>query len=94
MIGWRIPLVERLWIYRTIWFGGADGTRGLFERSSQPRCGRSGAGQEPDLTLRELEQWICEGLGLVTTERSIRRFFKRHGISFKKTISDSVRLWA
>jgi transposase len=50
--------------------------------------------EEPDLTLRELEPRICEGLGLVTTERSIRRFFKRHGISFKKTISDSVRLWA
>jgi len=41
---------------------------------------------EPDLTLRELEQRISEGLGLVTTERSIRRFFKRHGISFKKTL--------
>jgi transposase len=30
---------------------------------------------DPDLTLRELEQRIFEGLGLVTTERSIRRFF-------------------
>jgi len=40
--------------------------------------------QEPDLTLQELEQRICEGVGLVTTERSIRRFFTRHGISFKK----------
>jgi transposase len=39
---------------------------------------------EPDLTLQELEGRIFEGLGLVTTERSIRRFFKRHGISFKK----------
>ena len=40
--------------------------------------------QEPDLTLQELEQRICEGIGLVTTERSIRRFFTRHEISFKK----------
>lgn len=40
--------------------------------------------QEPDLTLQELEGRIFEGLGLVTTERSIRRFFKRHGVSFKK----------
>ena len=40
--------------------------------------------EEPDLTLRELEQRISEGVGLVTTERSIRRFFKRYGISFKK----------
>jgi transposase len=40
--------------------------------------------QESDLTLQELEGRIFEGLGLVTTERSIRRFFKRHGVSFKK----------
>jgi transposase len=40
--------------------------------------------QEPDLTLQELERRIQEGVGLVTSERSIRRFFKRHGISFKK----------
>ncbi len=40
--------------------------------------------EEPDLTLRELEQRISEGVGLVTTERSIRWFFKRYEISFKK----------
>lgn len=40
--------------------------------------------QEPDLTLAELEQRILEALGLKTTERSLRRFFKRHRISFKK----------
>ncbi len=39
---------------------------------------------EPDLTLQELECRISEGLGLVTTERSIRGFFKRQGVSFKK----------
>jgi transposase len=42
--------------------------------------------REPDLTLQELEQRIQEGVGVVTSERSIRRFFKRHGISFKKTL--------
>jgi transposase len=40
--------------------------------------------QEPDLTLAELEQRIWEGLELKITERSIRRFFTRHRISFKK----------
>jgi hypothetical protein len=30
--------------------------------------------QEPDLTLQELERRIQEGIGLVTSERSIRRF--------------------
>jgi transposase len=40
--------------------------------------------EQPDLTLQELEHRIFEDLGLVTTERSIRRFFERHGISFKK----------
>jgi transposase len=40
--------------------------------------------QEPDLTLAELEVRLLEGLGLKITERSIRRFFKRHRISYKK----------
>ena len=40
--------------------------------------------QEPNLTLVELEQRILEGLGLKITERSIRRFFTRHRISFKR----------
>jgi transposase len=42
--------------------------------------------QEPDLTLQELEQRISEGIGLITTERSISRFFTRHGVTFKKTL--------
>jgi transposase len=41
-------------------------------------------GKEPDLTLMALEQRLLEGVGLKTTEGSIRRFFKRHCISFKK----------
>lgn len=40
---------------------------------------------EPDLTLAELERRIAEGVGVTITERSIRRFFDRHRISFKKT---------
>ena len=40
--------------------------------------------KEPDLTLAEIEQRLLEGLGLKITERSIRRFFTRHGVSYKK----------
>ena len=40
--------------------------------------------QEPGLTLAQTEQRIFEGLGLKTTERSIRRFYARHEITFKK----------
>jgi transposase len=40
--------------------------------------------KEPFLTLAELERRILEALGLAITERSIRRFFKRHRISIKK----------
>jgi transposase len=39
---------------------------------------------EPDLTLDEFVERIFKALKLSTTERSIRRFFERHGISFKK----------
>src|SRR5664279_2326916 len=65
--------------------------------SPRPRSGRSrsplerhGAwllelnAKEPDLTLVEIEQRVFETLAVRTTESSIRRFFKRHGISFKK----------
>jgi transposase len=34
--------------------------------------------------LVEIAQRVLQTLGLQTTEGSIRRFFKRHGISFKK----------
>lgn len=40
--------------------------------------------KEPDLTLVEIAQRVLQTLGLKTTEGSIRRFFKRHAISFKK----------
>jgi transposase len=40
--------------------------------------------REGDLTLAEIGRRIFEGLGVKTTEVSIRRFFTRHKISFKK----------
>lgn len=42
--------------------------------------------READLTLAELERRIEAGVGLKTTEASIRRFFGRHRVSFKKTL--------
>lgn len=40
--------------------------------------------RESDLTLARIGQRLLDERGLVTTETSIRRFFKRHRISFKK----------
>jgi transposase len=40
--------------------------------------------KEPGLTLVQTEQRLLDGLGVKTTERSIRRFYKRHKITFKK----------
>jgi transposase len=40
--------------------------------------------KEPGLTLAQTEQRLLDGLGVKTTERSIRRFYKRHKITFKK----------
>ncbi len=40
--------------------------------------------KEPDLTLAEIERRLLDELGLKITERSIRRFFRRHAISYKK----------
>ena len=39
---------------------------------------------EPDLTLETIVGRVFEALGLQTSEASIRRFFRRHKISFKK----------
>jgi transposase len=39
---------------------------------------------EPDLTLEAIVQRIAKELGLKTSEMSVRRFFKRHAITFKK----------
>jgi transposase len=70
--------------------------------SQRPRGGKSRSPLEPhatwllnlvaeesDLTLADLVCRVLEGLGLRTTEVSLRRFFKRHKISFKK---NSARL--
>lgn len=40
--------------------------------------------REGDLTLAEIERRIAEALDLKTSQSAIRRFFQRHGISFKK----------
>ena len=39
---------------------------------------------EPDLTLEAIVQRLLAGLGLKTSEAAVRRFFKRHEITFKK----------
>jgi transposase len=63
----------------------------------RPRGGKSRSPLEPhatwllalnaaegDLTLAEIVRRLREELGIEVTEASIRRFFKRHGISYKK----------
>jgi transposase len=40
--------------------------------------------KEPGLTLVQTEQRLVAELGVRTSERSIRRFYKRHRITFKK----------
>jgi transposase len=40
--------------------------------------------KEPGLTLAQTEQRLADDLGVKTSERSIRRFYKRHKITFKK----------
>ena len=73
--------------------------------SPRPRGGRSRSplerhrawlleltAKEQDLTLLEIEQRVFETLVVRTTESSIRRFFKRHGISFKKFCTSPNRI--
>jgi transposase len=48
--------------------------------------------QEPDLTLEEIRHRLLEERQQKAGIGSVWRFFDRHGISFKKTISDRVRL--
>src|SRR6266850_1150028 len=40
--------------------------------------------QEPDLTLAEIVQRLWQDRQVRTTDSSVDRFFKRHGLSFKK----------
>jgi len=39
---------------------------------------------EPDLTLEAIVQRLLAGPELKTSEAAVRRFFKRHAITFKK----------
>jgi transposase len=40
--------------------------------------------REPDLTLAEIVLRLSQDRGVRTTDSSVDRFFKRHGMSFKK----------
>jgi transposase len=40
--------------------------------------------REPDLTLEETVERIGRELGLRTSDSSVDRFYRRHGVSFKK----------
>lgn len=41
-------------------------------------------GNEPDLTLAEIVDRLLWDRGVRTTDSSVDRFFKRHGVTFKK----------
>jgi transposase len=49
--------------------------------------------EKPDLTLRSLVVELAER-GIVVSYYAVWHFFEHEGVSFKKTISDGVRLWA
>jgi transposase len=49
--------------------------------------------KQPDLTLEEILAVMAKQ-GIPGSRSALQRFFDRHNVSFKKTISDSVRLWA
>ena len=50
-------------------------------------------GARSDITLEEIRTLLRER-GISVSVTTVWSFYDRHGISFKKTISDSVRLWA
>src|SRR5262249_10102626 len=41
---------------------------------------------EPDLTLAEIVERLRLDRGMRTTDSSVDRFFKRHSVTFKKTL--------
>ena len=76
------------------WVGLHDETGSVRPR---PRCGKSRSplephaawllgliAKEPDLTLAEIVERLLQDCGVDTTDSSVDRFFKRHGVSFKK----------
>jgi transposase len=50
-------------------------------------------GEQQDLTLDEIVAAMRKRR-IAGSRSAVWRLFGRHGISFKKTISDGVRLWA
>jgi len=50
-------------------------------------------GARSDITLEEIRTLLRQR-GISVSVTTVWSFYDRHGISFKKTISDSVRLWA
>ena len=66
--------------------------------SPRPRSGRASplephaawllelVDKEPDLTLAEIVERLLQDRGVRTSDSSVDRFFKRHGVSFKKTL--------
>ncbi len=49
--------------------------------------------EQPDLTLAEIVMALHKRR-IPGSRSALSRFFARHGVTIKKTISDSVRLWA
>lgn len=45
--------------------------------------------KEPDLTLAEIVQRLLQDRQMSTTDSSVDRFFRRHGVSFKKNSARS-----
>jgi transposase len=49
-----------------------------------PVGGVAGRDGKPDLTLAEIVQRLWQDRQVRTTDSSVDRFFRRHGVSFKK----------
>jgi transposase len=47
--------------------------------------------QESDLTLAEIVEGLWQQRGVRTTDSSVDRFFKRQGVTFKKTLHAAER---
>jgi transposase len=47
--------------------------------------------KESDLTLAEIVQRLWQDRAVRTTDSSVDRFFRRHGVTFKKTLHAAER---